>query len=452
MKARIANNKNIQTMEQKDIDIYEILKNEEYGTELYTPKCGNVWHSGMANDKDSAKAIWTEDEAGREHFFDKNGKIYKEGEVLLLPSEEMRDWNKFFKKGDVLVHRNGDIHVIFEGFKDNRYTRFKGKHYLWNECFEDYNKEVSEMITFTFRKASDDEAQTYINSIEKFFGGKLNRETLEIEKAQPDFKDGDIVSLEIRYIDSEDVIAETYILHGDYHNGENLNFYAGYRDNITDKVIYNSFVRPDKTSVRKELLRYATKEEKQQLFDALEKEGKRWDSEKKQIVDLKPAFEVGKLYVFNEDDEDGELTIIGKLIDKNESEDTLTFGKQYEIENQKFVTDQTFDLRISVSKELREATENEVELFNKHYAIWKKEKEAKEQPAFKVFDKVLVRLGKEFKWLPALFIRDRGESLTNRYNVLPLHTGKPADFTHCIPFEGHENIAFTDYDIENLPF
>lgn len=188
MKARIANNKNIQTMEQKDIDIYEILKDEEYGTELYTPKCGNVWHSGMANDKDSAKAIWTEDGAGREHFFDKNGKIYKEGEVLLFPSKEMRDWSKFFKKGDVLVHRDANIHVIFEGFKDNRYTRFKGKHYLWNECFEDYNKEVSEMITFTFRKASDDEAQTYINSIEKFFGGKLNRETLEIEKALSMFK------------------------------------------------------------------------------------------------------------------------------------------------------------------------------------------------------------------------------------------------------------------------
>lgn len=69
MKVRIENNKNIQTMEQKDIDIYEILKDEEYGTELYTPKCGKVWHSGMANDKDSAKAIWTEDEAGREGSF-----------------------------------------------------------------------------------------------------------------------------------------------------------------------------------------------------------------------------------------------------------------------------------------------------------------------------------------------------------------------------------------------
>ena len=29
-------------MEQKDINIYEILKGVEYGTELYTPMCGNV--------------------------------------------------------------------------------------------------------------------------------------------------------------------------------------------------------------------------------------------------------------------------------------------------------------------------------------------------------------------------------------------------------------------------
>lgn len=439
MKVRIENNKNIQTMEQKDIDIYEILKNEEYGTELYTPKCGRVWHSGMANDKDSAKAIWTEDEAGREHFFDKNGKIYKEGEVLLFPSKEMRDWSKFFKKGDVLVHRDANIHVIFEGFKDNRYTRFKGKHYLWNECFEDYNKEVSEMITFTFRKASDDEAQTYINSIEKFFGGKLNRETLEIEKAQPDFKDGDIVALVVRKC--------THIAIFQSRQEAYIGFHAVLCQN--DELLLEEPFREDVGDIE---LRLATDSEKQQLFDALEKKGKAWDAEKKQIVDLKPAFEVGKLYVFDEEDEDGNVTVIGKLIGKNESEDTLTFGNQYEIENEKFVTDQTFDLRISVHEELREATENEVELFNKHYAIWKKEKEAKEQPAFKTFDKVLVRLGKEFKWLPALFIRDRGESFTNRYNVLPLHTGKPADFTHCIPFEGHENIAFTSYDIENLPF
>lgn len=437
MKVRIANNKNIQTMEQKDIDIYEILKDEEYGTELYTPKCGRVWHSGMANDKDSAKAIWTEDEAGREHFFDKNGKIYKEGEILLFPSKEMRDWSKFFKKGDVLVSKDREVHIIFEKFEDDAFTKFRGKHYLWKEC---YNEEVFQMETSVFEKASDDDAQTYINTIEKFLVGKLNRETLEIEKPQPEFKDGDIVVAE------EDNYYDKVI------------FIAAIKDDIVSKALIN--VRYEDYEVhyneyrfgRNRSLRLATEEEKQQLFSALAKEGKAWDADKKMIVNLKPAFEIGKLYVFNEDDEDGELTIIGKLIGKNESEDTLTFGNQYEIENEKFVTDQTFDLRISVNKELREATENEVELFNKHYAIWKKEKEAKEQPAFKTFDKVLVRDEEECEWIPALFVRDRGEGANFRYEVLSIKSGKPSGFACCIPFEGHENIAFTDYDIENLPF
>jgi hypothetical protein len=422
-------------MEQKDIDIYEILKDEEYGTELYTPICGKVWHSGMANDKDSAKAIWTEDEDGREHFFDKNGKVSKEGEVLLFPSKEMRDWSKFFKKGDVLVHRDGDIHVIFEGFKDNRYTRFKSKHYLWKECFEDYSKEQSGMVTFTFRKVSDDEAKTYINTIEKFLGGKLNRETLEIEKPQPEFKEGDVLFVKCQ---------------GD--NFIEIFKYSKKNGDLFDHVSLVPRTQELDTSGKYKIckesiveIRLATEEEKEQLFSALEKKGKRWDIEKKQIVDLKPAFEIGKLYVFKEEDEDGELTIIGKLIDKNESEDTLTFGNQYEIENEKFVTDQTFDLRISVNKELREATDDEYCTFREAYYLWEKSKEKKseEQSAFKTFDKVLVSNGEEYNWQPAFFVSDRGEGAIYRYNVLPIQSGKVADFAFCIPFEGNEHLTFT---------
>lgn len=431
-------------MEQKDIDIYEILKDEEHGTELYTPKCGRVWHSGMANDKDSAKAIWTEDEAGREHFFDKNGKIYKEGEVLLFPSKEMRDWNKFFKKGDVLVCYEGKkpYYTIFDGFENNTYQTFNGK-FAYDSYEDKWYQNEGNLSTITFHKLSRADSEIYITKIEERLGGKLNRKTLEIDKTQPEFKDGDIAF-------------------ADYGNRQDV-FIVSDRTGLSEG--YSSFISMDLNSLtlsmacrtsffKKDLckLRLATEEEKQQLFDALTKKGKAWDSDKKQVVGLKPAFEIGKLYVFREEDEDGELAIIGELIAKNESEDTLTFGNQYEIETEKFVTDQAFDLRISVNKELREATENEVELFNKHYAIWKKEKEARKQPAFKTFDKVLVRCGKGFKWLPAFFIRDRGEDFAARYNVLPLHSGKTADFTSCIPYEGHENFAFTDYDFVDLPF
>ena len=425
---RIRNNKNIQTMEQKDIDIYEILKDEEYGTDFYTPICGNVWHSGMANDKDSAKAIWTEDGAGREHFFDKNGKIYKEGEILLFPSKQMRDWSKFFKKGDVLEYV-GDKKLqgtcTFEKYEDETKTRFFGRFVKEKEVL---NPNLSANFrTVDWVKKYDPTG--YIRFVEERLGGKLNRKTLEIEKAQPEFKDGDIVVAE------EDNYYDKVI------------FIAAIKDDIVSKALIN--VRYEDYEVhyneyrfgRNRSLRLATDSEKQQLFSALAKESKAWDAEKKQIVGLKPAFELGKLYVFDEEDEDGKVTVIGKLIGKEEGE--LTIGNQYEIENENFVTNETFFLNISLHKELREATENEVELFNKHCAIWEKEKQAKEQPAFKPFDKVLVRNGEKYKWQPAFFVRERGESFAWRYKVLLIHCGKVGDFKDCIPFDGCEHLAFT---------
>lgn len=118
------------------------------------------------------------------------------------------------------------------------------------------------------------------------------------------------------------------------------------------------------------------------------------------------------------------------------------------------MTDQAFDLRISVHDELREATEDEVIKFQEACTLWEKskEKKRKELPDFKPFDKVLVRHREGVKWRPAFFVRDRGEHFASRYSVLPISSGIGADFAHCIPYEGHENIAFTDYDIENLPF
>lgn len=158
-----------------------------------------------------------------------------------------------------------------------------------------------------------------------------------------------------------------------------------------------------------------------------------------------PYFELGNLYVFKEEDEDGELTIIGKLIAKNENQDTLTFGNQYEIETENFVTDQAFDLRISTNKELREATEDEAILFQNAFTLWKKskKKKSKNQPSFKLFDKVLVRNSGFHKWRPAIFVQTRIGESPYKYNALQLSTGHVGDFTQCIPYEGNEKLAFT---------
>lgn len=173
------------------------------------------------------------------------------------------------------------------------------------------------------------------------------------------------------------------------------------------------------------------------LREALEELEDNMEQNNKQTM---PCFELGNLYVFKEEDEDGELTIIGKLIAKNESQDTLTIGNQYEIETENFVTDQALDLRISIHKELREATEGEAILFQNAFTLWKK---SKEQPSFKPFDKVLVRNRGVHKWRPAIFVQTRIGESPYKYNALLLSTGHVGDFTQCIPYEGNEKLAFT---------
>lgn len=90
--------------------------------------------------------------------------------------------------------------------------------------------------------------------------------------------------------------------------------------------------------------------------------------------------------------------------------------------------------------------------FDKNGRWEKKEKEAMEQPDFKPFGKVLARDGKGYEWLPALFVRDRGDGANYRCKVLPLRSGKSSECSCCIPFEGNEQLAFTDEDFKDLPF
>lgn len=60
-------------MEQKDFDIYEILKGVPVGTKLYTPMCGKVGFAYLATNKEAGEAIWTTDKNG-EYTYNKNGR------------------------------------------------------------------------------------------------------------------------------------------------------------------------------------------------------------------------------------------------------------------------------------------------------------------------------------------------------------------------------------------
>lgn len=254
-------------MEEK-INIALVLKGKPQGTKLYSPICGECELSNIESEKFEPQ-IAIESEAFGDFYFWDDGKVYNEGECLLFPSYKMRDWSKFaWKPGDVLV--GVGQRVIFEKFIDEDYTNFQGKYSL--STHEDRALIIdSSYYTSYFSKVNDsDNVNNYFEELEEKLGAKLNRETLEIEKAQPEFEDGDVVFEE----GNRNYCSAIGVLKKDEQGCFMFDTFL-----TRDKVCYNSEYIYLPT-------RLATEEEKKQFFSALEKEGKAYDAERKKIVDL----------------------------------------------------------------------------------------------------------------------------------------------------------------------
>ena len=254
---------------KEKINIAEILKDKPKGIRLYSPIFGDCSFQCIQNETDD---ICVKKHNNGMEIFSSKGLYNILGECLLFPSRNIRDWSKFlWKKGDILVSNDSDSHIIFEGFSKDDYTAFEGKHWI-SVSKKRYVSCLNAQNTQDYHIEDDkDAAQTYINTIEENLGGKLNLETLEIDK-QPEFKDGDIVV----YGKSVAICRKIYKHTLSFYVSLNEMFGLLFADEVESSEEY----------------RFATEEEKQQLFDALEKEGKAWDAEKKQIVYLKPKVEL----------------------------------------------------------------------------------------------------------------------------------------------------------------
>lgn len=253
-------------MEEK-INIAAILESKPQGTKLYSLTYGDCSYQGYTGDF----GIECQSQNGVQFNLDEYGKYCIDGECILFPSKEMRDWNKFaWKKGDVLVNSRG-LKILFDRWANGNYTSFYAKTInLVEDAFLDTNLHTL---------ASEKEAKSFIKCIEEKLGGKLNLESLEIEK-QPEFKDGDIVTQGVLKGVNVCIIKNCIDKFDNKYN-----YYARY--NTQDKEI-----NYDDWSHISPFAKFATDYEKQQLFDALAKENKAWNAEKKQIVDLKPKIEL----------------------------------------------------------------------------------------------------------------------------------------------------------------
>lgn len=265
-------------MEEK-INIAEILKDKPQGTKLHDLLYNVDVELDTISTTDTETVVWctnkTDNNTTCHRGYSEFGTVRgcPDGLQILLPSKEMRDWRKFaWKKGDLLTNECG-FQCIFKEWASDDYTKFNGCYSNSRDGYEDaLNTETAK-----FEKLDDNFAHDYIKEIERKLCGKLNLETLEIEK-QPEFKDGDIITITtqignnfIFIFRAEDV--EKYYCHA-------------YLDGNIAIVNDDSYCEKDFCTARP-----STEEEQKQLFEALAEKGKAWDAEKKQIVDLKPMRE-----------------------------------------------------------------------------------------------------------------------------------------------------------------
>ena len=261
----------VKVMEEK-INIAKILKYKPEGTKFWTDMFGSVTLYVVT---DSCEAFQVKHH-NKEPWFDKEGKLYKEGVLCIYPSKLMRDWSKFaWEKGDVLIRTNSEYCIgIFDEWTSDDYSTFSAKF---------INLGLSDNFSCSYTCKTEEWEKTensknYISKIERVMNGKLNLQTLEIQ-TQPEFKDGDIVAIVVRKC--------THIAIFQSRQEAYIGFHAVLCQN--DELLLEEPFREDVGDIE---LRLATDSEKQQLFEALAKEGKCWNAEKKQIVSLKPKIEL----------------------------------------------------------------------------------------------------------------------------------------------------------------
>lgn len=422
-------------METK-LNIAEILKDKPVNIKLYSPTYGGC---NLIVPED----MIITDMLGENRCFYEDGKISKAGECMLFPSKEMRDWSKFaWKKGDVLVSKGRRIlHVIFEGFNDDTYTTFKGKHYICDylnredydeEYYNDYQKEVNER-TIEFEKDNVNKAQIYINIIEKRLGGKLNRETLEIEA---NINVGDVVSDDVLY--------------GICTKVDKSNVYCDFG---CDSSKYNAPIT--KLCLKKENINVIMLRNKEAWYKEIEK--RHHISIDRNTWKVQPEFK------------DGDIVLVeSHMLGINTSSMIAIFRKAKEIDKYKFspalcksnehytyLREDPVVLSPSHIKTFRPATDSEkLQLFDalaKESKAWDAEKkeviDLKPRVELKPFDKVLCRNSKDDTWEADFFARLTRKEIDYTQSGKYLCVGDL--WMYCIPYEGNEHLLGTTKEVED---
>ena len=172
-------------MNNENINIADILRDCPKGTKLYSPLFGEcifveVWDQGMYPIRAYQDGILRE--------FTEYGKycFNFKGECTLFPSSSMRDWSKFFKRGDIVSNVHDRMYAIFDRWGNDQYTRFHAT-YVWENVNGGHFYEDTDHDTAIYQKSMPDLTEAIIKRFEEHYQGKYNPDTLQVDHAKPEY-------------------------------------------------------------------------------------------------------------------------------------------------------------------------------------------------------------------------------------------------------------------------
>lgn len=157
--------------EKETINIAEILRDyKENEIILYTTMFGNAFFKGIT----SKGGIILESTNTVDISLDANGRILQaqSGECNVFPSAEMRDWNKFFKYGDVVVsQKDGDM-FVFDCWAKGNYTKMTIIDYFDKPSSFGGNEFRLKRLTVKtedFQKADEEQRKLFFDLLEQSY-------------------------------------------------------------------------------------------------------------------------------------------------------------------------------------------------------------------------------------------------------------------------------------------
>lgn len=183
--------------EKEPVNVAEILRDyKENEIILYTTMLGNAFFKGFTCD---GRGIILESTNTVDIALDANGRMKEaqSGECNVFPSAEMRDWNKFFKHGDVVINQKDGGMFVFHCWANGNYTKMSIIDYFDKPSSfggNEFRLKHLTVKTKDFQKADEEQRKWFFDLMEQSYTIVVDcGRIVEVYNKAPGFKQYDRV-------------------------------------------------------------------------------------------------------------------------------------------------------------------------------------------------------------------------------------------------------------------